>query len=128
MRFTSDVVLGPDRRPRWKKGGEKRTFTGRQLWWSLHDPDFKELLDTRGKNDVESKLGEWTRVECICEGKTITIKVNDHEVNHCYNAHPAAGKVLRFWAMLENAMILFLIEPRLGRVRPWRGQAPAALR
>ena len=71
-----------------------RRFTGRQLWWSLHDPDFKELLDTRGKNDVESKLGEWTRVECLCRGKSITIKVNGHEVNHCYDAFPSAGKVL----------------------------------
>ena len=40
-----------------------------QLWWSQHDPDFKELLDTRGKDDVESPLGEWTRVECVCDGE-----------------------------------------------------------
>jgi len=92
--ITSDVVIGPDNKPRWKKGGEKSTFTGRQLWWTRHDPDFKELLDTRGKNDVESKKGDWTRVECICQGKTITIKVNGHEVNHCYDAFPAAGKIL----------------------------------
>ncbi len=92
--FTSDVVIGPDKKPRWQKGGEKRVFTGRQLWWNRHDPDFKELLDTRGKNDVESKKGEWTRVECICAGKTITVKVNGHEVNHCYDAFPSAGKIL----------------------------------
>ena len=67
-----DVELGPDKRPRWKKGGEDRVFTNRQLWWSLHDPDFKELLDTRGKDDVESPLGQWTKVECICAGKQIT--------------------------------------------------------
>ena len=92
--ITSDVVLGPDKRPRWREGGEKMTFTNRQLWWNKHDPDFKELLDTRGKNDVESKLGEWTRVECICRGKTITVKVNCHEVNHCHDTFPSAGKVL----------------------------------
>jgi hypothetical protein len=94
VQFTSDVVLGPDKRPRWKKGGERRDFTNRQLWWSQHDPDFKELLDTRGKNDVESPLGEWTRVECLCEGKTITVKVNGSTVNHCYDAYPPAGKIL----------------------------------
>jgi hypothetical protein len=94
VRFTSDVVLGPDKRPRWKKGGERFEFTNRQLWWSQHDPDFKEFLDTRGKNDVESPLGEWTRVECLCEGKTITVKVNGTTVNHCYDAFPAAGKIL----------------------------------
>ncbi len=55
VRLTSPVVLGPDKRPRWREGGEPRVFTGdRQLWWSRHDPDFQELLDTRGKDDVES--------------------------------------------------------------------------
>jgi hypothetical protein len=94
VRITSDVVLGPDKRPRWHKGGQPRVFTGGQLWWSLHDPDFKELLDTRGKNDVESPLGEWTRVECLCDGKEITVRVNGTTVNHCYDAFPAAGKIL----------------------------------
>jgi hypothetical protein len=90
----AETVLGPDKRPRWKKGGEERTFTNRQLWWSLHDPDFKELLDTRGKDDVESPLGEWTRVECVCEGKRIKVFVNGTQVNECYDVFPAAGKIL----------------------------------
>ena len=72
----------------------KQTFTGRQLWWNQHDPDFKELLDTRGKNDVESPLGEWTRVECVCEGKTITVSVNGTKVNRAYDVFPASGKIL----------------------------------
>ena len=94
VQLTSDVVLGPDKRPRWKKGGKPRVFTNRQLWWSLHDPDFKELLDTRGKNDVESLLGEWTRVECRCAGKRITVIVNGVTVNECYDVFPSAGKIL----------------------------------
>ena len=92
--LTSDVVLGPDKRPRWQKGGTRRVFTGGQLWWTRHDPDFKELLDTRGRHDVESPLGEWTRVECVCAGKTITVRVNDTIVNHAYDVFPAAGKIL----------------------------------
>lgn len=92
--LTADTVLGPDKRPRWQRGGEPKTFTGRQLWWSLHDPDFKEDLDTRGKNDVESQLGDWTRVECICEGKRIRVRVNGTQVNECYDVFPAAGRIL----------------------------------
>jgi hypothetical protein len=94
VRLTSDVVLGPDKRPRWKPGGEARIFTDRQLWWSRHDPDFKELIDTRGKDDVESPLGEWTRVECLCSGDRIKVIVNGHVVNECYRAFPAVGKIL----------------------------------
>ena len=94
VKFTSDVVLGPDDRPRWKPGGKAREFTGGQLWWTRHDPDFKELIDTRGKEDVESPLGEWTRVECICRGDTITVKVNGTTVNSCRDTVPSAGKIL----------------------------------
>src|SRR4029077_297171 len=34
VQLTADVVLGPDKRPRWKQGGQPRTFTKGQLWWS----------------------------------------------------------------------------------------------
>src|SRR5262249_23572922 len=92
--ITSDVVLGTDKRPRWKEGGEKRTFVKGQLWWNKHEAGFKELIDTRGKDDVESPLGEWTKVECLCDGGRITVRVNGHTVNHAYDVFPAAGKIL----------------------------------
>ncbi|MCI0683377.1 MAG: DUF1080 domain-containing protein [Gemmataceae bacterium] len=92
--LTSDVALGPDKRPRWKKGGEKRVFTRGQLWWNRHDPTFKEYLDTRGKDDVESRLGDWTKVECICRDRTMAVKVNGVDVNQAYDVYPAAGKIL----------------------------------
>jgi hypothetical protein len=92
--ITSDTVLGPDGRTRWKSGGKPTVYSGKQFWWSLHDPDFKERIDTRGKNDVESKLGEWTRVECVCRDRRITVIVNGHTVNECYDVFPSAGKVL----------------------------------
>jgi len=76
VELTADVAIGPDKRPRWKEGGMKANFTGQQLWWKQHYPNFDELLDTRGQNDVESKLGDWTRVECLCDGSKITVLVN----------------------------------------------------
>jgi hypothetical protein len=92
--ITSDVELGPDRRPRWNAGGKKTVFTNRQLWWNRHDPDYKELLNTRGKNDVESPLGEWTRVECVCAKDTIAVIVNGTTVNKAYDVKPSAGRIL----------------------------------
>lgn len=92
--LTSDVRLGSDKRPRWSPGGMKTVFTGRQLWWNDHDPDFKEYLDTRGRNDRESPLGEWTAVECVCERDTIAVSINGTVVNRAYDVTPAAGKVL----------------------------------
>jgi hypothetical protein len=97
VRLTAETELAPDgRRHRWKPGGEPKTFppTRGQLWWSRHDWDFKELLDTRGREDVESPQDEWTRVECVCAGDRIAVLVNGHKVNACYDVFPAAGRIL----------------------------------
>jgi hypothetical protein len=92
--ITSETVLASDGRTRWKKGGTPTKYSGKQFWWSLHDPDFKEVLDTRGKHDVESPLAEWTRVECICRGNRITVVVNGITVNECFEVFPPSGKIL----------------------------------
>ena len=92
--LTSETIIGPDGRTRWKKGGERRVYSGRQFWWSFHDPEFKEDIDTRGRNDVESPLGQWTRVECLCQGDRIRVLVNGVLVNECFEVFPSAGKIL----------------------------------
>ncbi len=94
VRLSSAVVLGADDHPRWKPDGKERVFMGGQLWWSAHDPRFQELLDTRGRDDVESPSGQWTRVECLCDGDRITIRVNGITVNECHAVFPPAGKIL----------------------------------
>jgi hypothetical protein len=97
VRLTAETELAPDnKRRRWKSGGEVVTFPPArgQLWWSMHDWDFQELLDTRGKDDVESSLGDWTRVECLCDGNRMTIRVNGTTVNQCSAVFPSAGKIL----------------------------------
>ena len=72
----------------------KTVYSGKQFWWSQHEAHFEELLDTRGKNDIASPLGQWTKVECICDGNQITIKINGTVVNECYDVYPASGKIL----------------------------------
>ena len=69
-------------------------YSGKQFWWSKHEAGFEEKIDTRGRDDVESPLGEWTRVECICRGTRITVLVNGTKVNECFDVFPAAGKIL----------------------------------
>jgi hypothetical protein len=92
--ITSETVLGPDGRTRWKKGGTPRVYSGKQFWWSEHDPDFEEKIDTHGRHDVESPLADWTRVECVCRGKRIRVLVNATVVNECFDVFPSAGKIL----------------------------------
>jgi hypothetical protein len=92
--FTGETAPGADQRPRWSKGGAPAVYTGKQFWWSKHEAGFKELLDTRGKDDVESPVGQWTRVELTCRGSRVTVHVNGTAVNEIYDASPAAGHIL----------------------------------
>jgi hypothetical protein len=92
--ITSNTTVAEDGRTRWLERGKPTRYSGKQFWWSKHEPFFKELIDTRGKDDVASPLGEWTKVECVCNGARITIKVNGVTVNECYDVKPAAGKIL----------------------------------
>lgn len=92
--LTSETRVAEDGRTRWLRGGKPTTYTGRQFWWSQHQPGFKERLDTRGRDDVASPLGQWTRVECVCRGNRILIKINGVEVNECYDVSPASGHIL----------------------------------
>ncbi len=92
--ITSTTRVAEDGKTRWQKDGKPTIYSGKQFWWSKHQPHFKELIDTRGQNDVASPLGEWTKVECLCQGSRITIKINGEIVNECFDANPGAGKIL----------------------------------
>lgn len=92
--LASNTRLESDKRTRWDPKGTKTVYSGRQFWWSKHDPEFEELLDTRGRWDVASKLGEWTKIECICRGDRITIAINGQTVNEAYDVRPSAGRIL----------------------------------
>lgn len=92
--ITCETELAADNKTRWTRGGKRVVYSGKQFWWSKHEPLFKEKLDTRGKDDVAGPLGEWTRVECICDNDRITIKINGVTVNECFDVRPSAGKIL----------------------------------
>ncbi len=92
--ITTDTVIATDKKTRWQRGGKPTVYSGRQFWWSKHQPFFKEHIDTRGKNDAASPNGKWTKVECICQGDRVTVKINGQTVNECYNAKPAAGYII----------------------------------
>jgi hypothetical protein len=39
-------------------------------------------------------VGEWTKVECLCSGSRITVKINGETVNECRDVSPAGGHIL----------------------------------
>ncbi len=78
----------------WKKGGKKINLSsGRIDWWG-RDPNWADKINFRGKQDVESKFGEWTRMDVICKGDKVQVKVNGVVVNAGFECKPSEGKLL----------------------------------
>jgi hypothetical protein len=79
----------------WRKGGTPVTLEkGGRLNWSGKDPDWADVLDFRGKADLEGPKDEWTRVECVCDGNRISVIVNGTVVNEAREVFPSQGPIL----------------------------------
>jgi hypothetical protein len=79
----------------WTRDGSGTPATkesGRFNWWG-RDPQWKDAIGFRGKQDVEKPVGEWNRQEVICDGDKVTNIVNGVVVNHGYGSDHTAGKI-----------------------------------
>ncbi|MEW6156342.1 MAG: DUF1080 domain-containing protein [Verrucomicrobiota bacterium] len=61
--------------------------------WNNRDQAFKDVLGFRGRDDVESPLGQWTRLDWICRGDNIEIYLNGQLVNRLSEVSPSSGRV-----------------------------------
>lgn len=68
-------------------------FNGGRINWYGRDPNWKDVLGYRGKQDLENKVGDWNTLECICEGSTITILLNGRIVNKASDCSQTKGKI-----------------------------------
>jgi len=80
-RLTAPVTNDRDDEAVYDPQGESRDFEGGRINWWGRDPAWKDDLGFRGPRDVESPLGEWTRLDVIADGDRITILVNGYVVN-----------------------------------------------
>jgi hypothetical protein len=65
---------------------------GRFNWYG-RDPEWKDVLGFRGRQDVEAPTGEWNRQEVICDGDTIRNIVNGNVVNFATDSSHSFGKI-----------------------------------
>lgn len=96
MSLTCEVDRDRDGEVIWKKGGEKETFdleNRARINWYGRDPDWEDVLDFRGEDDVESPGMEWTRIDVFCDGGHIQTYVNGVLVNEGFDATPDYGKL-----------------------------------
>jgi hypothetical protein len=93
-----------DGEPVFDKNAELRPFEGFRLNWWGRDQDWKDEIGFRGKQDVESPIGEWTRVEAIVRGGDLTYFVNGILVNEAKDCSMTEGRI---FIQTEGAEILF---------------------
>lgn len=74
--------------------GESQEFTSGRINWSGRDVDWQDRLGFRGKHDVESPYGEWTRLEVIADGDRVTNVVNGKVVTEGTRSSLTEGKII----------------------------------
>ncbi|QDT07211.1 hypothetical protein K227x_56360 [Rubripirellula lacrimiformis] len=116
--LTAEITKDRDGEKVWKKGGEPITIHGGRINWFGRDVDWADKIGFRGKQDVESPVNEWTRLEVIAEGEKLTYLVNGVVVNQAIKASPSAGKLILQTEQAEMFVRKFELWPL--------GKAPAA--
>ena len=92
--LTAEITKDRDGETVWHKGGERWTLHSGRINWYGRDPDWDDVLNFRGKQDIESPGNEWTRLDVICDGGHIIYRVNGIQANEGFDAEPSSGKIL----------------------------------
>jgi hypothetical protein len=103
-RLTASVTPDRDGELVYDPQGERRELEGGRINWRGRDVDWAGRLGFRGRRDVESPYGEWTRLEVIADGDRITNIVNGTVVNQGSGSSLTEGKIL---IQSEGAEIFF---------------------
>lgn len=78
----------------WNPNGTSKTFLSGRIDWFGRDPRWKNQLGFRGSRDVEKPVGEWNRLEAICNGGDLTFFVNGVKVNEGKDGNLREGRIL----------------------------------
>jgi hypothetical protein len=93
-----------DGEPVYDPRGVAHEFDKGRINWRDRDVDWKDALGFRGRQDVESPYGEWTRLEVIADGGSVTNVVNGTVVNQGSRSSLTSGRIL---IQSEGAEIYF---------------------
>ena len=133
-RLAARTHADPNGEPIFDPHGEAREFESGRVNWLGRDPGWQDRTGFRGRQDVESPYGGWTRLEVIADGDRITNVVNGTVVNEATRSTLTEGRIL---LQSEGAEIYFRrvdlepLQPRAarsaGRAEPWTAVPAKAL-
>ena len=103
-RMTARAGTDRDGEPVFDPKGQAREFESGRINWFGRDPDWEDRLGFRGRQDVESPSGEWTRLEVIADGDRVTNMVNGTVVNEGSRSSLTEGRII---IQSEGAEIFF---------------------
>lgn len=96
LSLSCDVARDRDEEVVWKAGGTRETFSLANLHrinWYGRDPDWEDVKGFRGPQDPDSPVGQWTRLDVLCDGNHIEVYVNGTKVNEAFAASPTEGRL-----------------------------------
>ena len=82
-------VIWQDAHPRERFDENNR----KRINWYGRDPDWEDVIGFRGREDVESPDGQWTRIDTFAEGGHIRVYVNGVKVNEAFDSSPTFGRL-----------------------------------
>lgn len=88
----------------YKPGASPVAVSSQRINWYGRDPAWEDVKGFRGAHDVEKPVGEWNRLECICDGDKLTYLLNGKVVNAATNSSHTKGKIL---VQSEGAEVFF---------------------
>jgi hypothetical protein len=94
--YTCNVGRDRDGEVIWDKNGPRETFRRgnlKRVNWYGRDPAWEDVKGVRGPEDKDSPLGEWTRLDVMCEGGHIEVFVNGAKVNEAFDVSPSEGRL-----------------------------------
>jgi hypothetical protein len=91
---SAEVRPGPDGQPYYWKGERLTERRGGRINWWGRDPAWRDVLWFRGPQDVERPVGEWNRMDVICDGDAIAVRLNGTLVNAASRSSLTSGKIL----------------------------------
>lgn len=73
--------------------GKFVTINSGRINWFGRDPGWKDVKGFRGQSEIEKPAGEWNRLQCIVDGKGISVYLNGTLMNQAVDVKPRKGKI-----------------------------------
>lgn len=88
----------------WDPAGTPTEIISGRVDWYGRDPKWTNTLGFPGPKDIEVAVGQWNRIEAVCEGGDLTFFLNGVKVNEGRNGTLREDRIL---IQSEGAEIYF---------------------